>query len=67
MTILYGNNVLTVDVVNVVNSHLLVVNFLPPEGQLISNTVSKRQRFGDPEMIENPLNAQRNSEEEHPA
>lgn len=42
-------DVLTVDVVDVVNSHLLVINFLPPERQLISNTVGKRQRFGDPE------------------
>lgn len=45
------NRVLTVDVVDVVNSHLLVINFLPPERQFISNTVGKRQRFGDPEMI----------------
>lgn len=43
--------VLTVDVVNVVNSHLLVVNFLPPKRQLVSNTVGKRQWFGDPEII----------------
>lgn len=45
------NYVLTVDVVDVVNSHLLVINFLPPERQFISNTVGKCQRFGDPEMI----------------
>lgn len=43
--------VLTVDVVDVVNSHLLVINFLPPERQLVSNTVGKRQWFGDPEII----------------
>lgn len=42
-------DVLTVYVVDVVNSHLLVINHLPPKRQLISNTVSKRQGLGDPE------------------
>lgn len=40
---------LTVDVVDVVNSHLLVVNFLPPQRKLISDAVGERQRLGDPE------------------
>lgn len=42
---------LTVDVVDVVNADLLVVNFLPPQRELISNAVCKGQRFGDPETI----------------
>lgn len=42
---------LTVDVVDVVNSDLLVINFLPPQRELISNAVCKGQRFGDPETI----------------
>lgn len=46
-----NGDTLTVDVVDVVNSNLLVINFLPPKRQFISNTVGKRQRFGDPEMI----------------
>lgn len=35
--------------VDVVNSHLLVINFLPPERKLISNAVGEGQRLGDPE------------------
>lgn len=44
---------LTVDVVDVVNSHLLVVNLLPPKRQFISDTVGKRQWFGDPKNYYN--------------
>lgn len=42
--------ILTVDVVDVVDSDLLVINLLPPQRQFISNTVSKRQRLGNPGM-----------------
>lgn len=44
---------LTVNVVDVVNSHLLVVNLLPPKRQFISDTVGKRQWFGDPKNYDN--------------
>lgn len=46
------HRVLTVDVVDVVNAHLLVIDLLPPERQLVSNAVGKSQRFGDPDTMQ---------------
>lgn len=41
--------------VDVVNSNLLVINFLPAQREFIANTVCKGQRLGDPETIKRSL------------
>lgn len=39
---------LTIDVVDVVDAHLLVIHHLPAQRKLIPHTVGKGQRLGNP-------------------